>query len=177
MTESVARRLIKNVARVSLFLVFALLIVWRAMGDRGVRRWIRDRIRRFNKQILNPILLTVARYRQGSYPAVVLHVGRRSGHRYATPVVAVPIAGGFLIPLPYGTETDWCRNVRSAGAFTLEQEGVSYRVDRPELLNATVAYPLLDLAHRWVWRLFGITHYLRVHQRAVLSPGPVLNPR
>lgn len=177
MTESVARQLIKNVAQVSLFLVLALLVVWRTMGDRGVRRWIRDRIRRFNKQILNPILLTVARYRQGSYPAVVRHVGRHSGHHYATPVVAVPVAGSFLIPLPYGTETDWCRNVRAAGAFTLEQEGVSYRVDQPELLDAATAYPLLDLAYRWVWRLFGITHYLRVHRCAVLSPELVLNPR
>ena len=81
------------------------------------------RIRRFNRAILNPLMLRVADRFHGTYPAVVHHVGRRSGRRYRTPVVAQPIRGGFVIPLPYGTDTDWCRNVRAAGHFTHRASG------------------------------------------------------
>ncbi len=55
-------------------------------------------VRRFNKAIFNRLILTFA----GRHVyAVVHHVGRRSGHAYTTPVVAVPIADGFIIPLTF----------------------------------------------------------------------------
>ena len=71
---------------------------------------LNGKIRRFNREIGNPLLLTMSE-RGGSYPAIIHHLGRSSGRSYATPVVAEPVSDGFVIPLPYGADTDWCRNV------------------------------------------------------------------
>lgn len=97
--------------------------------------------RRFNKLVTNPILMNWAG--RGNYcAAVVHHAGRKSGREYATPVVAKPIPGGrFLIPLPCGTDTDWCRNVLAAGGARLDVEGESVQVTnlRVASLRAEVA--------------------------------------
>ena len=47
---------------------------------------------------------------------IVHHVGRRSGRPYETPVLLTPIDGGFLIPLTYGPDRDWVRNVTASQA-------------------------------------------------------------
>jgi len=119
-------------------------------------------IRRFNRTILNPILLRVADRFHGTYPAVVSHVGRRSGRRYRTPVVAQPVDGGFVIPLPYGTETDWCRNVRAAGHFSIERAGQTYEVGNPEVVGPAEALPLVRDRARRAWQRFRIANVLRV---------------
>lgn len=66
--------------------------------------------------------------------ATVNHVGRKSGHKYTTPVVAFTTqtpsgpatASGPDKPvthvvhvLPWGPDVDWCRNIRAAGSYTL----------------------------------------------------------
>jgi deazaflavin-dependent oxidoreductase (nitroreductase family) len=118
-------------------------------------------ITRFNRRILNPLMLRLAGRPGSTYPAVVRHVGRRSGRPYRTPVVAQPITGGFIIPLPYGADTDWCRNVRTAGRFTIERGGETYEVDHPELIGADEAFPFLPERAAKAWRLFRIKRYLR----------------
>jgi len=70
----------------------------------------RDVVRVFNKHLLNRVTLQ----RAGSkrvYASAIEHTGRRSGEHYVTPVVATRVAGGFLVPLPYGTHTDWLLNL------------------------------------------------------------------
>jgi hypothetical protein len=47
---------------------------------------------------------------------VIHHVGRTTGARYETPVVARPTDDGFAIALPYGTGADWLQNVLGQGA-------------------------------------------------------------
>ena len=71
----------------------------------------------------------------GSPTAVVEHVGRTSGRRYDTPVVAAPSDDGFVIALPYGPNTDWLKNVLTAGRATIRFEGASHDVDHPELVD------------------------------------------
>ena len=109
-------------------------------------------IRRFNRAILNPVMLRIADRLHGSYPAVVSHVGRRSGRPYRTPVVARPIRGGFVIPLPYGMDTDWCRNVRAAGHCTLERSGETFDVGSPEVVAADEVLPLVPDRVRRTWQ-------------------------
>lgn len=65
---------------------------------------------------------------RGRPHAAVRREGRRSDKGYRTPVVAVPIPNGFIIPVPYGTRTDWPRNVRAVERFTLEQKGLAHEV-------------------------------------------------
>ena len=95
------------------------------------------------------------------YAAVIRHRGRRSGREYTTPVVAVPAAGdAFVIPLPYGEEVDWLKNVLAAGRATVGAKGEIYDIFEPEVIAAAEASPLLDERHRRTWRRFGIEHFL-----------------
>lgn len=118
-------------------------------------------IRRFNRAVLNPVMLRVADRLHGSYPAVVRHVGRRSARSYRTPVVAQPVAGGFVIPLPYGADTDWLRNVQAAGRFVLEQSGETFDIGSLEVVAAESVLPLVPERRRRTWRRLGIAEFLR----------------
>jgi hypothetical protein len=68
--------------------------------------------------------------------------GRRSGQEYESPVGAIAIGDGFLIALPYGPETDWCRNVVAAGSASLAHEGRVYAVDSPEIAQIDATLPV-----------------------------------
>ncbi len=48
-------------------------------------KWLLDAIRRFNRRIFNPLMLTFAGHRGRPY-SVVRHKGRRSGKEYRTPL-------------------------------------------------------------------------------------------
>jgi deazaflavin-dependent oxidoreductase (nitroreductase family) len=121
-------------------------------------------VRRFDRRLLNPLVLLVAGRRHSADYAILRHVGRRSGRVYTTPVVAHSIPGGYLIALPYGSDTDWCRNVQVAGAGTLQRQGNSYVVGEPEVLEAAVAVPLLPPRVQRALRPFHIQRYLRLRQ-------------
>ena len=79
---------------------------------------VSDRLARFNRRVPNRIIGTIAG-RPLSPVAFMVHQGRRSGRRYRTPVMPLPVGDGFLVSLPYGQERDWVRNVLAAGRGTL----------------------------------------------------------
>jgi hypothetical protein len=80
------------------------MTVKQALSRGRFRTWLRH----VNRDIFNRLTLTFA----GRHVyAVMHHVGRRTGHLYTTPVVALPIADGFMMPLLFGADTDWCRNL------------------------------------------------------------------
>jgi len=93
-------------------------------------------------RILNP-LMRLAAGRRHWYAAALHHVGRRSGRPYTTPVVAEPVDGGFLIPLPYGTDVDWLRNLRAAGRATIDVHGRGYALYDPRVIDAALALPMV----------------------------------
>ncbi|WP_139830100.1 PNPOx family protein [Mycobacterium triplex] len=72
--------------------------------------------------------------------ALFEHTGRRSGRVFTTPLASFRYQDGFLLPLPYGPQVDWCRNTLAAGHATLTRNGTRYVLERPELvtLDATV---------------------------------------
>ena len=88
-----------------------------------------ERMARANRYVTNPIMRPLAR-RVPPW-AIVHHVGRRSGKAYRSPVVAFPTEDGFLIPLAYGVERDWVRNIVAAGTFELERAGRRITVTAP----------------------------------------------
>lgn len=93
----------------------------------------------FSKRFMNPAQMRSAGT-PGAYAGIIRHRGRVSGTAYETPVGVVPDRDAFLVALPYGSRTQWLRNVLAAGEATLVHEGHTYRVDRPELIpTATVA--------------------------------------
>jgi deazaflavin-dependent oxidoreductase (nitroreductase family) len=121
-------------------------------------------VRTFNKHLLNPVMLGLAG-RPYWYAARLEHVGRRSGRSYATPVVATAVPGGFVVPLPYGTEVDWLRNLRASGKAAIVVHGERYVLNDPEVMTTAEISP--DLPRReqyraWIWR---IGHWLRVSAR------------
>src|SRR5689334_5050305 len=98
-------------------------------------------LRRVNRVFTNPLLGTVA----WLVPplAIVHHVGRKSGRRYRSPVVAFRTATGFVIPMTYGRDVDWARNLVAAGGGEIERLGRRVRARRPRIVDGDAAAPLL----------------------------------
>src|SRR5262249_57066700 len=67
--------------------------------------------------------------------AVVHHLGRKSGRSYKTPIVAFRSAAGFVIPMTYGTDVDWARNIVAARGCTLDRLGHHFRLRNPRIVN------------------------------------------
>ena len=76
--------------------------------------------------------------------------------------MAERVGGYFIAPLPYGTQVDWVRNVITAGQATLVSKGHTYRVESPEIIDATQALPLLPADRRRTFERIGVGHFLRL---------------
>jgi deazaflavin-dependent oxidoreductase (nitroreductase family) len=136
----------------------------------GTRRWL-DRLAHFNKLATNRLAGTVAGRHRSPF-ALVHHRGRRSGRAYTTPVVAFPIAGGFVIPLPYGADADWCRNVLLARRTVIEYDGNTYAVHAPEVVDAQANARALPPQLRRTVRTLHIARCLRLTaDEPVEAPG------
>lgn len=120
----------------------------------------RTAIRTSNKYLLNPLMLRLAG-RRWWYASVVEHTGRRSGKLYRTPIVADRVGDHLIVPLPYGTQVDWVRNVLSSGEATVVSKGHIYRVVSPELIASTQALPLLPRDRRRTFEKVSIDRFLR----------------
>lgn len=104
-------------------------------------------MRRVNRVVTNPLLGTIA----GLIPplALVHHIGRKSGRAYRTPVVAFHGSEGFVIPMTYGRDVDWARNIVRAHGCKLEQMGRQYTLHNPRIVGFKAAEPHLPSAVRW----------------------------
>ena len=102
-------------------------------------------------------------------------MGRRSGRLYSTPVVADPTADGFVIPLPYGKDVDWLRNVQAAGQCTITWHGNEYKMHEPELIDASTAFAMVPPLVQRTWRVLGMGNlqFLRMKR---LSEKPSETP-
>jgi len=103
--------------------------------------------------------------KEGSSTSVVRHVGRRSGRKYQTPVIAVQHDDSFLIALPYGKRTDWLKNVLDKGSATVVANGRTYQVDRPEVIPMAEATGYFRPRERRMHRQFHVDSALQVRQR------------
>lgn len=120
-------------------------------------------------RILNPVIVKLAGRRHVQFAARVTHTGRRSGGRYVTPV-SVRLAGDtFIIPLTFGNQSDWSRNVRSAGGCDIRLNGADYRAVRPQLADGEQVRDVVRTAfspvERTMLRMLGISQFLLL-QRA-----------
>jgi hypothetical protein len=115
-------------------------------------------------KVLNPATMTFAGRRHVRMAAQVRHVGRTSGRTYVTPVGARRAGDTFVIPLTFGNQSDWSRNVRVAGVCVIRLDGVDYQVTRPELAGTAEAAPLVREAFnpvmRGAFRMLGIKQFL-----------------
>lgn len=118
-------------------------------------------VRTYNKHLRHPSTATLGEGRHW-YPAALHHTGRRSGREYVTPIVADPVSGGFVIPLPHGTSADWLRNVLVAGQAIIELQGRRFQVGDPQVFAADAALPMVSSWHRRAWRIANIDRFLFV---------------
>lgn len=135
------------------------------------RSRLRDAIRTFNKFALNPVMLHLAG-RKHFYASVIRHRGRVSGHLYATPVVAEHVSDDFVVPLPYGAEVDWLRNVMASGSATITSGGQRFAVEAPEIVDAAAAVPLLSPRRRKAFERVGIAHFAHFRAAADADGAP-----
>jgi deazaflavin-dependent oxidoreductase (nitroreductase family) len=91
------------------------------------------RLARFNLVVTNPVLGPFARRLPGF--AVVLHVGRRSGRAYRTPVNLFRDGDRYVISLTYGADSQWVRNVLAAGAVDVETRGKRLHLVQPRIVH------------------------------------------
>ena len=129
-----------------------------------------DRVRSFNRRIMNPQQLKTAG-QPGSAYSIVEHVGRKSGQTYRTPVEAVPTDGGFVIGMVYGERSDWVRNVLAAGGATVQHDGQAIPVTDPVVLPIEAAEQHFSASERRLQRIFGVTQCLQVAQGQSLTSG------
>jgi deazaflavin-dependent oxidoreductase (nitroreductase family) len=129
-------------------------------------------------KMLNPLILKLAGRPHFRMAAQIRHVGRRSGRTYTTPVSARRSGDTVVIALTFGNQSDWSRNVRSAGGGTIRIQGVDYRLTHPQVMSRQQARPLVRSAfsplERASLRLLGIRQVmvLRIASAEAMSRVP-----
>jgi deazaflavin-dependent oxidoreductase (nitroreductase family) len=122
-----------------------------------------DAVRRMNRSVTNPRVMRTAGT-AATQTSVIEHVGHRSGRAYETPVDIVDTATGMLIALPYGTRTDWLRNVLAAGSATVVTGGERVEVDRPAIVATADVVDVIPGRTLRTLRLFGVSQCLRLEK-------------
>jgi deazaflavin-dependent oxidoreductase (nitroreductase family) len=115
----------------------------------------------FSKRFMNPAQMRSAGT-PGAYAGIIRHRGRVSGTAYETPVGVVPDGDAFLVALPYGSRTQWLRNVLAAGEATLVHEGHTYRVNRPELIPTATVVDRFSSSDQGMFRWLKVDKCLRL---------------
>jgi len=120
-------------------------------------------------RMLNPAIVKLAGRRHIRFAAQIRHTGRRSGRQYVTPASARLAGDTFIVPLTFGNQSDWSRNVRAAGSCEIRLSGTDYRAVRPELADGEQARDVIRTAfspvERAMFRMLGIRQYMLL-QRA-----------
>jgi deazaflavin-dependent oxidoreductase (nitroreductase family) len=88
---------------------------------------------RFNNKVTNRITGPFANRLPGF--AVVHHVGRKSGVERTTPVNMFRDGDRYVIPLTYGRDSQWVKNVLAAGELDLATRDRRVRLDDPRVVQ------------------------------------------
>ncbi|MEU1970972.1 nitroreductase family deazaflavin-dependent oxidoreductase [Microbacterium sp. NPDC019599] len=99
-----------------------------------------------------PIARRLAGHRWMPLWAVIHHRGRKSGTEYATPIAVIPTSDRslVLIGLPWGIDTNWARNVVTAGGAELDWKGETVRAAGARIIEADEATAFARPAFRFV---------------------------
>ncbi len=120
------------------------------------------------RTVLNPLQLRRAG-EPGAYAGIIRHRGRRTGNAYETPVGILADGDGFLVALPYGSRTQWVRNVLAAGAAEIVTEGRTVAVERPEIISTSAVADGFSATDQRMFRWFATNECLRLYERPVTA--------
>ena len=116
----------------------------------------------YHKHVTNPVWVRFFAGRSAN-SALLHHVGRKSGKAFVTPLTAHKSEDTIIIPMPYGTETDWLRNLQAASQGVVELDNRSYSVDEPEVVPVDEVMPLLSPMVARIVQLHETEKALRLH--------------
>lgn len=150
---------------------FAVLGIAFVVGMRRHSPIVRRMVRRFARSVVNPRMLARAGT-PDAYASVIHHVGRTTGRHYRTPVGAHPTADGFVVALPYGTTSNWVKNVMASGFATIVTDGATYRVDRPELVPVALVAEHFPPKELRSLNRFKVDRCVRFHHVEDRTPAP-----
>jgi hypothetical protein len=80
-----------------------------------------------------------------------------------TPVSARPTPDGFVVPLTFGIQADWFRNIQAAGGCIIQWKGLDYPVGEAEIIDWANARPAFNLIERALVPLIGIKQFVRLY--------------
>jgi deazaflavin-dependent oxidoreductase (nitroreductase family) len=87
----------------------------------------------FNRRVTNHVIGLLAPYLP--WWAVLVHHGRKSGTEYRTPVAVTVHDGSLMVPIGYGVESDWLRNLLAAGHGRLVHRGKTHDFVNPRIVD------------------------------------------
>lgn len=90
---------------------------------------------------------------------ILMHVGRKSGKVYRTPVNVFRASSGFLIALTYSSQSEWVKNVLAAGGCELRTRGQKYRLSSPTVTRDPTRRRF-PIPVRLVLRIVGADEYM-----------------
>ena len=122
----------------------------------------------FNKYIFNRITLKFAGKRKVPF-SIMRHVGRHSGRTYQTPVLASYMDEVVLIPLSYGENVDWLRNILAQGGCELCWQNQWMRAINPLVIDSKTAIAILPEKRRKLFERFKLEKFLRM--QVMVSSG------
>ena len=120
------------------------------------------RVAHFNRRVTNHLTRPLAVWLPGF--GVVIHTGRSSKRQYRTPVNVFRRKDGYLIALTYGRESEWVKNVQSAGECELVTRGRRQRLTSPRILHDETRRLVPPLV-RPVLGLLHVTDFLQLEAR------------
>ncbi|ORW41837.1 peptidase [Mycobacterium paraense] len=122
-------------------------------------------VAKFNRRVTNPAARSITPWLPGQ--GTLEHVGRKSGKRYRTPLLAFPSRDGFVILVGYGLESDWLKNVFAGGQAVLHKRGKSIPLANPRLLSKAEAATFVTGPAGVFYRLFPYNEAALVLTKAV----------
>ena len=127
-------------------------------------------------KLLNPAVAKLAGRRFFAMVAAIHHVGRRSGKSYVTPVNARVTGDIAVVPLTFGNQSDWVRNVRAARYCWIRVNGNYHHAVRPQFVNWADAKPLVRATfnplQRMALRSLGIKQFMRLDVTSSTDQNP-----
>jgi deazaflavin-dependent oxidoreductase (nitroreductase family) len=125
-------------------------------------RFRKRSLAKFNLSVTNRITGLFAGWLPGF--GILTHVGRKSGKVYRTPINVFRATNGFVIALTYSSESEWVKNVLSAGYCELKTQGRAYQLFEPKVVHdpSRRRFPCLV---RIVLRLVGADEYIELRSR------------
>src|SRR5260370_27421279 len=122
-------------------------------------------VRPFTRHVVNPVTRLFAGWMPGF--GMLTYRGRTTGRVYHLPLNVFRRGDHYIFVLTYGSDSQWVKNVMTAGECELRVGGLALRPVDPELI-ANPEWGLVPRPVRLIEGLAGVTEFLRM--RTASSP-------